>query len=142
MKLKTHKSEGYPATKVNRLNVRLHRVVCEAFHGPPPFAGAVTRHLDGDKSNTRPENLSWGTQGDNMADAKLHGTLPKGETSPHARITLLQATEILTRRVAGESGRCLAREFGISEGAVCDILKGRTWPDLNHLRKLQTLQTS
>lgn len=41
--------------------------------------------------------------------------------------TEAQALEIRARRAAGEGGRELAEEFGISEQQVCDIHKGRSW---------------
>lgn len=47
-------------------NIKIHRAVCEAFHGPPPFPKAVVLHLDEDALNNRPENLRWGTQRENM----------------------------------------------------------------------------
>jgi HNH endonuclease len=47
-------------------NIKVHRAVCEAFHGPSPFEGAVVIHLDEDAHNNRPENLRWGTQKENM----------------------------------------------------------------------------
>ena len=46
--------------------VRVHQAVCEAFHGPKPFEGAVVMHLDEDNGNNRPENLAWGTQQQNL----------------------------------------------------------------------------
>lgn len=45
---------------------KVHRVVCEAFHGPAPFAGAVVMHLDENSLNNDPVNLRWGTQRENM----------------------------------------------------------------------------
>lgn len=47
-------------------NVKVHRIVCEGFHGPPPFPKAVVIHLDEDALNNRPENLKWGTQKENL----------------------------------------------------------------------------
>lgn len=47
-------------------NMKVHRLVCEAFHGPPPFDGAVVIHLDEDAHNNKPENLKWGTQKENL----------------------------------------------------------------------------
>jgi hypothetical protein len=44
---------------------KVHRLVCEAFNGPPP-AESVCMHLDEDASNNRPENLAWGTQKQNL----------------------------------------------------------------------------
>lgn len=44
---------------------KVHRLVCEAFHGPPPD-GADTLHLDENPANNRPENLKWGTRKENL----------------------------------------------------------------------------
>jgi hypothetical protein len=47
-------------------SMKVHRLVCEAFHGPPPFEKAVVIHIDENALNNRPENLRWGTQKENM----------------------------------------------------------------------------
>lgn len=47
-------------------NMKVHRLVCEAFHGPAPFDRAVVIHLDEDATNNRPSNLRWGTQKENL----------------------------------------------------------------------------
>lgn len=47
-------------------NMKVHRLVCEAFHGPAPFERAVVLHLDENALNNRPENLRWGTQKENL----------------------------------------------------------------------------
>lgn len=41
------------------------------------------------------------------------------------KLTDAQAADVYRRRCAGEAGRALAREFGVSEQHVCNILKGR-----------------
>lgn len=45
---------------------KIHRLVCEAFHGPSPFPKAVVIHLDEDALNNAAENLRWGTQKENL----------------------------------------------------------------------------
>jgi hypothetical protein len=45
---------------------KVARLVAEAFHGSQPFEGAVVMHLDENPRNNRPENLSWGTQKENL----------------------------------------------------------------------------
>lgn len=45
---------------------KVARLVCEAFHGPAPFEGAVVMHLDENSRNNRPDNLAWGTQKENL----------------------------------------------------------------------------
>lgn len=52
-------------------NIKIHRAVCEAFHGPSPFEGAVVIHIDEDATNNRPKNLKWGTQKENLNMPKI-----------------------------------------------------------------------
>ena len=47
-------------------NMKVHRLVCEAFHGAAQDASHVVIHLDEDATNNRPENLKWGTMKENM----------------------------------------------------------------------------
>ena len=47
-------------------NLKVHRLVCEAFHGPPPHKNSVVIHIDENALNNRPENLRWGTQKENL----------------------------------------------------------------------------
>lgn len=46
----------------------VHVLVCRAFHGAPPFEGALVLHWDDDPTNNRPENLRWGDRIENAAD--------------------------------------------------------------------------
>lgn len=47
-------------------NMKIHRLVCEAFHGSPPFPKAVVIHLDENGKNNNASNLKWGTQKENL----------------------------------------------------------------------------
>jgi hypothetical protein len=52
---------------------RVHRLVCTAFHGPPPSLDkGWVLHRDGDPSNNRPENLRWGSAQENSDDLGRH----------------------------------------------------------------------
>lgn len=62
---KTARHEYY-GTLYRGRNYKIHRLVCEAFHGPPPFHGAVVIHCDENALNNRPSNLRWGTQKENL----------------------------------------------------------------------------
>lgn len=46
-------------------NVRVHQVVCTAFHGPMPEPNMVVDHIDTNRCNNRPENLRWVTRLEN-----------------------------------------------------------------------------
>ena len=59
-------SDKRPLVVYKGKTYRVSRLVCEAFHGPPPFPRAVAMHLDDDTTNNRPENLRWGTQKENL----------------------------------------------------------------------------
>ena len=63
---KTARHEYMGVCSLHFGNMKVHRMVCEAFHGPAPFAGAVVIHLDEDATNNRPSNLRWGTQKENL----------------------------------------------------------------------------
>lgn len=47
-------------------NYKIHRLVCEAFHGSPTKDKNFVLHADDNALNNRPENLSWGTQKENL----------------------------------------------------------------------------
>lgn len=68
-------------------NIKIHRAVCEAFHGPPPFEGAVVIHINEDALDNRPENLKWGTQKENlnMPKIKEYHKSRTGENSPRRK---------------------------------------------------------
>lgn len=44
---------------------KVHRLICEAFHGTPK-PGQVCMHLDENSKNNSPTNLAWGTQKENL----------------------------------------------------------------------------
>ncbi|MCH5325997.1 MAG: HNH endonuclease [Duncaniella sp.] len=46
-------------------NIRVHQVVCTAFHGPEPHPHMVVDHIDTNRCNNRPENLRWLTRLEN-----------------------------------------------------------------------------
>ena len=53
---------------------RVHRLVCEAFHGPEPEGKPYVLHGDGNPSNNQESNLRWGSNSDNTLDSVRHGT--------------------------------------------------------------------
>lgn len=65
-------------------NMKIHRLVCEAFHGPAPSSKSVVIHIDEDATNNRPENLRWGTQKENLNMPKFIAYCKSrtGENSP------------------------------------------------------------
>lgn len=47
-------------------NIKIHRMVCEVFHGPATDEKPYVLHKDGNSENNHFTNLEWGTQKDNL----------------------------------------------------------------------------
>ena len=66
------KSNGYREVGIAQKRLRVHRLICEAFHGPcPPDKGEVD-HIDRDTANNRPENLRWATPSENLRNRSVN----------------------------------------------------------------------
>src|SRR5690348_15132724 len=46
----------------------ISRLVCEAWHGPPPTPKHEAAHWNGVRTDNRPSNLRWATGAENAAD--------------------------------------------------------------------------
>jgi hypothetical protein len=119
-------SHGYWYVGVPQ-RIAVQRLVCLAFHGLPPPGKEHALHKDGIKTNIVPSNLYWGSHADNMADCISQGVSPRGERNGHAVLTEDQARQIKARRISGERGSALAREYGVTNETIYDLCKGRTW---------------
>jgi hypothetical protein len=69
------------------INHIVARLVCAAFHGPPPFPDAKCLHLDEDSRNNRSHNLKWGTQKENLNHPGFIAYCKNrtGENNPHVK---------------------------------------------------------
>ena len=102
------------------------RLVCEAWHGPPPHADMHAAHCDGDRLNNHYSNLRWATAKDNCADKLLHGTVQRGENNARAKLTESEVREI---RKSNSPNTVLARQYGrgLTKNGIQAIKAGRTW---------------
>lgn len=104
----------------------VHRLVLEAFVGPCPD-GMECRHLNGDRGDCRPENLAWGTRGENQLDRADHGTSNRGEAHWRSKLNSEQVSEIKRLLSLGERGSAIARRYGVHPVTVSGIKLGRIW---------------
>lgn len=123
---------GYPLVSVVLNGVRkskaVHTLVCMAFHGERPSPIHETRHLDGDRKNSCPSNLAWGTPAENEADKRRHGRVPYGKKHPSAKLSD-DAVRILRTSIPRGLWNAVdaAKVFGVDEATIRNIVRGRGW---------------
>lgn len=119
------------SSPANRKDVRVHRLVAEAYL-PNPLNLPCVCHKDDNPQNNHKDNLFWGTQQDNMDDMLLKGrdkrTLaPKGEDAGHA---VLKDQDIFDIRASRLSAKQLAPRYNVTIQTIYDIRHRRTWKHL------------
>jgi hypothetical protein len=105
----------------------VHRLVCEAFHGPAPEDRPFARHINGIPTDNRADNLAWSDQAENEADKAQHGTALIGARHHQAKLT--DADVYLIRSMAGSSAE-VAPLFDIAPATVRAIRSRKTWRHL------------
>ena len=125
-------THGYEAVNLSfshyeSITTRVHRMVLSAFIGPPPFAGAIAAHNDGNRRNNRVDNLRWASAIENQADRLRHKTEYRGVMVRQAKLKDADILTILRRARSGEMYKHIARDYGVSISTVSLIKKGRIW---------------
>ena len=116
--------DGKPSTRF------VGGLVCAAFYGPRP-KGMQVRYADGDKKNTRPENLTWGpTSRERYRNMPIY----RGEENARHRLTVDQVRYARTECRAGRKTQAaVAVELGISHGTISKIVSGEAWAWLSDI---------
>ena len=96
---------------------QIHHLVMEAFVGPRP-EGMECRHLDGDGSNNKLDNLVWGTRSSNHEDKVKHGNHWKAKLDPE-KVKLI--------RESNKSDRQLSLEYKVLEVTIFNARNKITW---------------
>lgn len=109
----------------------VHHLVANEFIGKRPERLEV-RHIDGDATNNKVDNLEYGTHMENMNDKRLHGTHNIGEQNPSAVLSETQVMEIKRRLIGRKRGDVakLSRELGINYRTVMGVVNGSNWGHL------------
>lgn len=120
------KGRGYGEVWLKGEKRFVHQAMCEAAHGAG-FPGGEVAHSCGVKLCINPRHLRWATRRENHADKRMHGTDPRGERGPGAKLTWETVREIRRRVAAGEMQKDVAAAHGISRAATSMIVNRRSW---------------
>lgn len=120
---------GYPQVRIGpagaQKTVSVHRLVAAAFV-PNPRGVRCVNHIDGDKTNNRPENLEWVTHRENTVHAVKAGlcVVPKGEA--HANSKLSEA-DVRAIRADGRVARIVAADYGVDLSLIYLVRHRKIW---------------
>jgi hypothetical protein len=107
-----------------------HRIIAKAFV-PGFFDGLHTNHINGVKTDNRPENLEWVTNEENVSHAWKTGLCNlRGENQPSHKLSQKQVIEIRKALRFGITANSLAVITGVSPSTIYLIEKGKRWASL------------
>lgn len=108
----------------------VHRLVLEAWHGPPPADRTQTRHLNDNGFDNRPTNLAWGTHGENMRDRGINDE-PTFRGNEHPMAVLTEELVIAMRKAVadGSTVAAVAISLGLQDHleAAYSAVSGGHW---------------
>lgn len=126
-------SDGYKAITLldmgERKAFRVHRLVCEAFHGAPPSNKHQAAHNNGNRVDNRARNLRWATTKENGMDTRSHGS-QRGRRNGNNK---LSEDDVLRIRFLCDQNikqSIIAKCFGIKQGHVSSIKRRILWKHL------------
>lgn len=101
----------------------IHRLMWLTYRGRIP-KGFEINHKNGRKQDNRLVNLECGTPKENMVHAWRTGL----RTAEHSgKLKVRQVRQIKRRLANGAKPVVLARQYGVSDGAIYMIKNGHTW---------------
>lgn len=64
--------DGYMRIRWKYEDFRVHRLICEAFHGTCPPDKTEVDHIDRNPANNKPENLRWCSRSENSRNRAIY----------------------------------------------------------------------
>lgn len=122
---------GYGKVTINGQCLKAHRVAYELRYGPIAPGLCVCHKCDNRKC-CNPAHLFPGTVAENNQDMVNKGRqrAPRGPKSHLARLTETEVIAIREAYMRGIGPTALARQYGVSSGAIKGVIYGKSW---NHI---------
>lgn len=112
---------------LKKRRAKIHRLVAETFISNPDNKPQVN-HKDGNTLNNKVENLEWCTNRENMNHAVKNKLMAYGVKSGRSKFKPKDIREIRQKYNYWKySTYKLAKEYGVSQGAIFKIIKGINW---------------
>jgi hypothetical protein len=118
------RSNGYVLVSVAGLGKQyIHRLVCEAFHGPAPHPLYQVDHRNSVRDDNNAANLRWVTKAENLA----HRKPSKGEAHARAKLTEHDVRAIRSEALSHLNNVQLAPKFNVTRETVRDARNRKLW---------------
>lgn len=122
---------GYGCFRDRGRTYMAHRFALHLVTGEPLDTPLQALHSCDNPPCVNPAHLRWGTQKENIADARDRGRWSPppanpGRTTNH-KLTPAQVAEIRRRVSQGETQAAMCREFGMTSGAISLIVNRKLW---------------
>lgn len=124
---------GYGFFWLDGRNVHAHRAAQFLFVGEIPDGERVLHKCDV-PACVNLKHLFLGSSQDNTDDMRAKGRMSKGQDAPLAKLSELDAIEVLRRYAAGETQVSLAAAFDVSSGTISSLVRGVSWKHLPRSR--------
>jgi hypothetical protein len=125
-------SNGYGRLKISGRSLKAHRVSWVLHKGSLLVPTLILHHCDNPPC-VDPLHLFDGSHADNIADMDAKGRRVvvhldhRGMSNPNRVLTIGDVDAIRAALAAGQSGRSLARQYGVWPQSISNIKHGHTW---------------
>lgn len=116
---------GYLRLSIGNVdNVPVHRLVCEAFYGPPEGEANCVNHIDCDRQNNHALNLHWCTPRENTMWAIYKGNLDPMKGLARAAEVNPKPVRLVEINMEFPSVKACAEYLGVNPNRVSRCLVG------------------